>query len=100
MSVIRVEPRDARAFDVEIAEETAGDVEGRAFHFQVTVGDAILADLALADPDQATTSALVRESFAFLLAREPAGAILRTFDLSVIPTYFPEYVSELRPRFG
>ena len=34
---------------------------------------------------------LVRRSFAFLLEREPAGSILRTFDLSVIRRYFPEY---------
>lgn len=34
---------------------------------------------------------LVRRSFAFLLERERAGSILRTFDLSVIRRYFPEY---------
>jgi hypothetical protein len=34
---------------------------------------------------------LVTRSFAFLLEREPATSILRTFDLSVIRRYFPEY---------
>lgn len=34
---------------------------------------------------------LVRRSFEFLLDREPAGSILRRFNLSVIETYFPEY---------
>jgi len=34
---------------------------------------------------------LVRRSFDFLLQREPPSSILRTFDLSVIERYFPEY---------
>lgn len=34
---------------------------------------------------------LVKRSFDFLLEREPADSILRSFDLSVIPRYFPEY---------
>jgi hypothetical protein len=34
---------------------------------------------------------LVRDSFAFLLEREPKESILREFDLSVIQRYFPEY---------
>jgi hypothetical protein len=36
---------------------------------------------------------LVARSFEFLLEREPPNAILRTFDLSVIQRYFPEYDS-------
>lgn len=34
---------------------------------------------------------LVARSFEFLLEREPAGSILKTFDLAVIPRFFPEY---------
>lgn len=34
---------------------------------------------------------LVLRSFDFLLEREPPGAILKTFDLGIIPRYFPEY---------
>ncbi len=34
---------------------------------------------------------LVRRSFAFLLEREPASAILPRFDLGTIERYFPEY---------
>ena len=41
---------------------------------------------------------LVRESFAFLLEREPASSILRRFNLDVIGRYFPEYPSEIRRR--
>ena len=42
--------------------------------------------------------ALVRESFGFLLEREPKEAILRRFDLSVIGRFFPEFEAELRRR--
>ncbi len=34
---------------------------------------------------------LVRRSFEFLLAREPQESILRSFPLSVIPRYFPDF---------
>ena len=34
---------------------------------------------------------LVRDSFDFLLAREPKESILNEFDLSVIERYFPDY---------
>ena len=37
---------------------------------------------------------LVTASLAFLLDRESPGAILRTFDLSDISRYFPEYDAE------
>jgi hypothetical protein len=46
-----------------------------------------------------TPEELVRASFAFLLEREPQSAILRTFDLSVISRYFPEYEREVRNYF-
>ncbi len=39
---------------------------------------------------------LVRASFAFLLDREPASAVLPRFSLDVISRYFPEYRAELR----
>lgn len=41
---------------------------------------------------------LVRESFAFLLEREPPTSILPRFSLDVIGRYFPEYQSEMRRR--
>ncbi|WP_189524728.1 hypothetical protein [Methylophilus medardicus] len=36
-------------------------------------------------------AALVEASFAFLLDRESNTSILRSFDLSIIERYFPEY---------
>lgn len=43
---------------------------------------------------------LVRETFVFLLEREPRGSILPTFDLSVVRRYFPEYDDEIRHRMA
>jgi hypothetical protein len=39
------------------------------------------------------TAQLVEKSFEFLLERESNTSILRSFDLSVIARYFPEYES-------
>ena len=47
------------------------------------------------DPERA-----VRESFRFLLEREPATSILRQFSLSDIARYLPEYLSELERRLS
>ncbi|MDB1088554.1 hypothetical protein PJ985_13350 [Streptomyces sp. ACA25] len=41
---------------------------------------------------------VVRESFRFLLEREPPSAILARFSLSDISRYFPEYPDELERR--
>jgi hypothetical protein len=46
--------------------------------------------------DTMTTESLVEKSFEFLLEREPNTSILRSFELSVIERYFPEYVTEIR----
>jgi len=43
-----------------------------------------------------TVEDLVRRSFEFLLEREPAGSILREFDLAVIQRYFPEFDQNFR----
>jgi hypothetical protein len=43
---------------------------------------------------------LVRASFAFLLEREPATAILPEFSLDIISQYFPSYPAEIAARLG
>ncbi len=43
---------------------------------------------------------VVRESFEFLLEREPASSILPEFSLDVIGRYFPEYENDLPRRLG
>jgi hypothetical protein len=48
--------------------------------------------------DREDVERLVASSFDFLLAREPPGAILGSFDLSVIQRYFPEFDSTFAKR--
>ena len=49
---------------------------------------------------KATVEALLEASFEFLLQRESNTSILRTFDLPVIASYFPEYEQQMKKRFG
>ena len=42
--------------------------------------------------------AFVRDCFAFLLEREPRESILRSFDVSAIGRYFPEFEGEIAER--
>jgi hypothetical protein len=49
---------------------------------------------------QVTPEQLVRASFEFLLEREPASSILRTFSLDIISQYFPDYPAQTRSRLG
>jgi hypothetical protein len=64
---------------------------------RVHVPDGLIADLGLVDIDR---ELIVRETFAFLLEREPPSSILGEFSLDVIPRYFPEYHDALRRRLG
>lgn len=48
--------------------------------------------------DIADVQALVGRSFDFLLERESAGSILKTFELTTIQRYFPEYDRVIRNR--
>lgn len=73
--------------------------------YQVTVIDksitlhevAVQADYALKLTSGKIENAnLVKASFEFLLAREPNTSILRSFDLSVIARYFPEYENTIK----
>ena len=57
-------------------------------------------DLARLDPATADAERLVRAAFDFLLEREPASAILRSFDLAVIGRYFPGWEHDVRGRLG
>ncbi len=78
------------------------------YEFQVTVreGDSQTrhqVTLTKADYDRVTAGAappedLVRESFRFLLEREPKEAILGRFDLTVISNYFPAYERAIKKR--
>lgn len=76
--------------------QVAVGTDAAATHHRVTVSQDLLARLR---PGSADPSDLVRDSFAFLLAREPREAILRAFDLPTIGRYFPEWEREIaRPE--
>ena len=51
-----------------------------------------------AEQDGDGAERVVREAFAFLLEREPATSILRSFSLDDVSRYFPEFLDELRTR--
>ncbi len=61
-------------------------------YFEVIVSKAELARFAPGD-DEPTD--LVHRSFEFLLQREAKESILRSFPLSTISRYFPEYEREI-----
>jgi hypothetical protein len=93
MAQISVESSETASgwhFDVRVA---GGGSESR---HQVTLSRADRDRIAAGvDPEE-----LVRVSFAFLLEREPKESIRRSFDLTVIAHYFPEYEREMAGRSG
>ncbi len=68
---------------------------GGETHHRVTLRKADYERLA---GGKANPEALVTESFRFLLEREPKESILRSFDLTLIGRYFPEYEREITRR--
>ena len=90
--------------DIEVKSSDRGD----AFEFQVTVREGKSqtqhrvtldkADYERLARDQASPEELVSESFRFLLEREGKESILRSFDLTVIGRYFPEYERQIKGR--
>jgi len=84
---------------VEVRAERKGELwacavivltESGEHKYEVRVDPADLRRWGSGD-DQAAVERLVERSFEFLLEREPPESILRSFDLAVIQSYFPEY---------
>jgi len=63
----------------------------------VTVPQGMLDEL---DLGQVEGEDVVRESFRFLLEREPSTSILPEFSLDDIGRYFPDYFQELPKRLS
>lgn len=91
MTEIDVTAMGEQQFGVQVHE---GD--GTTSH-RVTVPGDLIDDLMLTEVDPAD---VVKESFVFLLEREPATSIMRQFSLWDIRRYFPEYPDELRRRLA
>lgn len=90
---------------IEVACEAADD----GWRCRVTVGDdagatdhdvSVDADTLMRLAGGGDPSDLVRESFHFLLEREPRASIMRSFDLPIIGRYFAEYETEIGRRMG
>lgn len=62
---------------------------------KIRLTGSFLDDLLLTEVDE---ERIVRETFEFLLEREPATSILPEFGLDIIPRYFPDYPEELPDR--
>jgi hypothetical protein len=89
MSDVRIDPSGTREFLVHVRDR------GSETMHRVTVPER-LGELELGGD----LERVVRESFSFLLEREPASAILSEFSLAEISRYFPEYETELARRLA
>jgi hypothetical protein len=77
---------------------TVKDERSSTSHDVTINGDDAIDLAAATDAEQVTR--LVEETFDFLLEREAKESILRTFDLSVVSQYFPDYDHEIRSRLA
>lgn len=78
-----------------------------AWRVDVTEGGSTTTHIVIATDDHiaelgggADAATLLRESFRFLLEREPKESILSRFELPVIGRYFPDYPDEMRQRLS
>lgn len=67
-------------------------VDGRTYDFLVTLS---FQDYDLWSRGRVSPSRVVEAAFKFLLANEPASAIMAKFDCSVIRRFFPQVDQEL-----
>ena len=91
MTTMRVVPMAPGEFGVEVVE--GNEVTGH----KVRLPPAFLDDLLLTGVDE---EQIVRETFDFLLEREPATSILAEFSLDDVSRYFPEFPQELQRRLA
>lgn len=89
MASIEVIPVGSGEFQVEVHDDS-----GQSTH-RVVVPESYMERLGVAD---ATMQDLVRESFRFLLEREPKEQIQGEFELPTISDFFPEYPEEIKER--
>jgi hypothetical protein len=89
IDVKQSEQHDGYQFDVSVQERSSQT------RHQVTLSRT---DYERLTGGETSPKELVVESFRFLLEREPKESILRSFDLTVIGRYFPEYEREIQRR--
>jgi hypothetical protein len=86
--VITVKARGPSRFRVEV------DAGQATTTHDVEIPDGFRDELAVTVDDER----VVRETFSFLLEREPATSIMSRFSLDVVSRFFPDYIVELRAR--
>ena len=91
MTTMRVVPMAPGEFGVEVEE--GNEITGH----RIRLPEAFLDDLLLTEVDG---ELIVRETFDFLLEREPATSILPEFSLDDVSRYFPEFPEELQRRLS
>jgi hypothetical protein len=87
IQVERLQEGDLYEFSVRVSEK------GSETQHEVTLSEH---DYARLGTGYASPEEFVHACFGFLLARESKEQILRRFDVSVIPRYFPEFEVEIR----
>jgi hypothetical protein len=87
---IRIDKVNDTTFNVTVSGRTTTThtVTVTPEYYDKLTGGAVLAET------------LIEKSFEFLLEREPNTSILRTFDLTVIQRYFPEYEKTIHQRLA
>ena len=91
VTTVRVVPVADNVFGVEVDDD-----DGVTAH-RIRVPDAFLDDLLLGGVDR---ERVVRETFGFLLEREPATSIMAEFSLEDVRRFFPEFPGELQRRLA
>jgi hypothetical protein len=89
MSEIVVHPLGPGRYAVDVSEGAI------TTHHKVSVPAGLLDDIGLTGADG---QALVREAFAYLLAREPVTAIGRDFPIDQMAQHHADFWDELRVR--
>ena len=87
---LRVMKKERDVYEVEVAA-------ARTTRHSVTAG---AGDVERLTGGKANAERLIEESFRFLLERESNTSILRSFQITDISHYFPEYEREIRGRLG
>jgi len=82
--------KERDVYEVEVAA-------ARPTRHSVTAG---AGDVERLTGGKANAERLIEESFRFLLERESNTSILRSFQITDISRYFPEYEREIRGRLG
>jgi bifunctional DNA-binding transcriptional regulator/antitoxin component of YhaV-PrlF toxin-antitoxin module len=88
---VAVTPLDPGRFGVQVTE---GDL---TTDHEVVVPEGYRETLSLDAVDDET---IVLETFDYLLEREPAAAILRSFSVDEVRDHFPDFESDLRARLA